>query len=587
MRYTDHPIGPQVPACDQIHAEKHRLPGESFREAANRVAAALKDDDRHFHHFRDVLLGMKFAAGGRVQAAMGSGRNTTAYNCFVGGNIEDSFVEGEGNIMQRAAEAAATMRMGGGLGNNFSSLRPRGALIKKLGSQSAGPLPFINIFNSIGLATSSSGHRRGAQMGVLSIDHPDVLEFIHAKQNQDKYTGLNFSLGITDEFMEAKYAQKPFSLRWGGQVYREVDPLELWESAMRSTWDWAEPGNLFIDTINRWNPLYYCELLLATNPCGEQPLPPYGACLLGSFNLTRYLYRDFAGNYAFDYEQLEQDIPHVVRAMDNVVDRSRYPLPQQEIEAKNKRRMGLGRTGLANAGEALGFPYGSPGFLQFQAKVGALIRDHSYAASAKLAKEKGSFPLYDVEKYQKGLFFQTLSPWVQELIRQHGLRNSHLLSDAPTGTMSFTLDNVSSSNEPVYSYEQERDINFPSGKRTVNVTDYGVQFLGVKGKRCEDVTIEEHLAVLATATKYVDSAVSKTCNVSPNMPWEDFKRVYDRAWELGCKGVTTFNPGGKRFAVLRSTDEAISVENMPKSTSTEIPTEACTFDPSTGRKSCE
>lgn len=587
----ERPIGPQVPECDRTHAEKHRLPGESFREGANRVASSLKDSDEHFHQLREILIDMRFAGGGRIQASMGSGRNTTAYNCFVGGDIEDSFVEGDGSIMNRAKEAATTMRMGGGLGNNFSTLRPSGALIKKLGSNSAGPLPFIHIFDRIGRATASSGHRRGAQMGVLDISHPDIVEFIHAKQNKTEFPGFNFSIGVTDEFMEAKAAGKPFKLRWGGQTYREIDPVELWEQAMRSTWDWGEPGVLFLDTINRWNPLWYCETLRATNPCGEQPLPPYGACLLGSFNLTRYVYRDnHSARLVFNWEQFEQDIPIVVRAMDNVVDRSNYPLPQQQKEAHEKRRMGIGVTGLANAGEALGFEYGSKPFLDFEREVLDTLRDHCYAASAKLAKEKGPFPLYVEKLYTQGKFFQTLSPWVREMIQQcGGLRNSHLLSIAPTGTMSYTLDNVSSGIEPVFSYTQERDILDAHGKRTEVIKDYGVNYFGVYGKRCADVTIDEHLAVLAIAAKRVDSAVSKTCNVSPLMPWEDFKKVYDRAWELECKGITTFNPEGKRFGVLRSADAPVKVEEL-KIMHIEQPVtegQACTFDPTSGRKSCE
>lgn len=566
------PIGPQVPECERTHADKHRLPGESFREGANRVASSLKDNDEHFHQFRNILLDMRFAAGGRVQASIGAGRNTTAYNCFVGDDIEDSFVDDEGSIMQRAAETAGTMRMGGGVGNNFSSLRPRGALIKKLGSTSSGPMPFMQIFNAVGLATSSSGHRRGAQMGVLDISHPDIVEFILAKQNKDAFTGFNFSMGVTDEFMEAKYARKSFKLRHGGQTYKEVDANELWEIAMRSTWDWGEPGVLFLDTINRMNNLWYCEILRATNPCGEQPLPRNGACLLGSFNLTRYIYRNLVGRYEFDWDLFIQDIYDVVRAMDNVIDRTTYPREAQRLEAKNKRRMGLGVFGLANALEALGFFYGSRDFVEFEARIFDTLRDHAYAASAILAKEKGVFPLYNKEKYLQGKFIQTLSPWVREIIEMYGIRNSHLLSVAPTGTMAFTYDNASSSIEPVFSYEQERDIMDQHGKRTEVIQDYGYRVFGVRGKRCQDVTIDEHLAVLSTAANRVDSAVSKTCNVPGNIPWEDFKRVYDRAYELGCKGVTTFNPTGKRFAVLRSRDEE--------------PT-SCVIDLKTGRKSCE
>jgi ribonucleoside-diphosphate reductase alpha chain len=569
--------GPQVPECERTHAEKHRLPGESFEQACNRLSNHLSDNEEHRVHFRDTILGMRFAAGGRIQAAIGSGRNTTAYNCFVGDDIADSFVDDEGHIMQRATETARTMRMGGGMGNNFSSLRPRGAIIHKLGSTSSGPLPFMGVFNAVGLATSSSGHRRGAQMGVLDISHPDIIEFIKAKQNENEFKGFNFSMGVTDDFMEAKYANKNYKLHWGGKVYREIDANELWDIAMRSTWDWGEPGVLFLDTINRWNNLWYCEILRATNPCGEQPLPRLGACLLGSFNLTRYVYRSISGKYQFDWDLFILDIYEVVRAMDNVIDRTTYPLSGQEQEAKNKRRMGLGIFGLANALEALGYAYGSIDFVEMEARILDTLRDHAYAASALLAKEKGAFPLYHAEKYLKGKFIQTLSPWVIELIEQFGIRNSHLTSIAPTGTMAFTHDNASSSIEPVFSYTQERDIMDQYGKRTEIIKDYGVHAFGINGKRCQDVTIEEHLAVLSTAAKRVDSAVSKTCNVPSNMPWDDFKKVYDRAYELGCKGVTTFNPGGKRFAVLRSKDEE-KKDSEPTN---------CTVDFKTGRKSCE
>ena len=608
MTNTNRPIGPQVAACDKTHAEKHRLPGENFREAVNRVAAVLKDDDKHFHEFREIMMDMRFAAGGRVQASMGSGRNSTAYNCFVSGEISDSFVDDDGSIMQRAHESARIMRMGGGLGYNFSTLRPSGAMIKKLDSHSSSPLPFIRIFGAIGRATSATGNRKGGQMAVLDISHPDISEFIHAKQNPDQFRHFNFSVGVTDEFMEAKEAGKSFKLRFNGEVYREVDPRELWDQVMRGTWDWGEPGVLFLDTINRMNPLYYCEKIRATNPCGEQPLPPFGACLLGSFILPKYLRRNYDGTWSFDWEQLQADIEPVVRAMDNVIDRTRYPMFEQKAEALGKRRMGLGITGLANAGEALGKPYGSPAFIEFEEMVLDIIRDYTYAASAKLAKEKGCFPRYDPLQYNSGLFFETLSPWVKELIVQCGLRNSHLTSIAPTGTMSFAMDNVSSSVEPVFSYEQERDIvDAFDEKRTEIVQDYGVNYLGVKGKRCADVTIDEHLAVLAAAAKRVDSAVSKTCNVPPHIPWEDFKKVYDQAWKLGCKGITTFNPNGKRFAVLRSMDaEGQAVETMVSKddgrpvvvpikaalvatgiTPVETVGPSCTWDPVSGRKSCE
>lgn len=581
-------FGPQVPECERTHADKHRLPGESFVQASTRLARGLADNETHAEAFQDILLTMRFAPGGRIQASIGSGRNTTAYNCFVGDDIADSFVEDEGNIMDRAKDTAATMRMGGGMGNNFSSLRPRGAIIHKLGSTSSGPLPFMRIFDSVGLATSSSGHRRGAQMGVLDICHPDVLEFIKAKQNDTDFKGFNFSLGVYDDFMEAKYAGKTYDLKFGGKVYRTVDAAELWEEAMRSTWDWGEPGVLFLDTINKWNNLWYCEILRATNPCGEQPLPRLGACLLGSFNLTRYIYRH-GNTYAFNWTQFIEDIYDVVRAMDNVIDRTTYPLPGQELEAKNKRRMGLGVFGLANALEAMGMPYGSAEFVKMEAQILDTLRDHSYAASALLAKEKGSFPLYDETKYLQGKFIKTLPDWVRALIKKHGIRNSHLTSIAPTGTMAFTHDNASSSIEPVFSYTQERDILDQYGKRTEIIQDYGIKAFSTYGKRCQDVTIDEHLAVLSTAAHRVDSAVSKTCNVPGTMPWNEFKKVYDRAWELGCKGVTTFNPTGKRFAVLRSKDDEVAhMKEGIKEVMQEVKElTSCIVDFTTGRKSCE
>lgn len=568
-------VGPQMPFSDELHAQKYRQEGESFREAMGRVAAGLKDSDAHFHALREVLLDMRFMPAGRVQSAIGSGRNTTPYNCYVSGTISDSYVHGEGSIMARAVEAAATMRMGGGIGYDFSTLRPKGDLIVGLQSRSSGPVSFMEIFDAICRCTSSSGHRRGAQMGVLRIDHPDILDFIHAKQNEHFLRGFNISIAVTDEFMRAKRDGKMFQLKFGGRVYREVDPNVLWEAVMRSTWDWAEPGVLFIDRINEMNNLWYCEEIAATNPCGEQPLPPFGACLLGSFNLVRYMRTDLHGWY-FDWAQLEADIPHVVRAMDNVVDRAEYPLPAQAHEARSKRRMGLGVTGLANAGEALGFPYGSEPFLQFTRRVLTVVRDGTYRASALLAAEKGPFPHYVAEHYLQGAFVRTLPEDVRELIAEHGIRNSHLTSIAPTGTISLAADNVSSGLEPVFSYGMDRTVNVEGGQRVERIEDYGVRVLGVHGRRSSEVTVAEHVAVLAVATELVDSAVSKTCNVDSTVSWDEFKRVYESAWEMGCKGITTYRADGKRGGVIVSADAPAESEGG-----------SCSIDPESGRRSCE
>lgn len=597
-------FGPRSPFSEELHAMKYRQEGETFRDAMNRVASRLTDTREEYHQFREILLSMRFMPAGRIQAAVGAPRATTPYNCFVSGTIPDSFTKPDNpemsSIMHRAHQAADTMRMGGGIGYDFSTLRPEYDLIKKLGSQSSGPISFMKIYDAVCRATASAGHRRGAQMGVLRIDHPDITKFITAKHDQETLSGFNISVAITDKFMEHLQTGAAFPLQFGGRVYSEVDPLALWDMLMRSTWDWAEPGALFIDTINRMNNLWYCEYLAATNPCGEQPLPPFGACLLGSFNLVEYIQPLSDGRFEFDWEALVDDIPAVVRAMDAVVDVARYPLPEQEQEAKSKRRMGLGFTALANAAETLGFPYGSAGFLEFEETVARTIMNEAYRASALLAKERGAFPLYDAEKYLSGQFVRGLDPDVLDLIRRYGIRNSHLTSIAPTGTISTAADNVSSGLEPVFSVTTRRPVNTPEGQIVVDLNDYAWEQFGTVPVPAEEVTAEQHLLVLATAQRYVDSAVSKTCNVSPDMPWDDFRNLYSRAWEMGCKGITTFNAGGKKMALLTKASRANSEpDRAPEPQSKQRPTEferempeallgeACTFDPATGRKSCE
>jgi len=435
--------GPTQPMSIEIDIEKYRQLGETFREKHNRIGNTLGDDPAHFFAFREILLDMRFLPAGRVQASVGSPRKTTAFNCFVSATIEDSL----DSIMERAATAAQTMRLGGGIGYDFSDLRPRGDNIVSLDSKSSGPVSFMQIYDAVCKTVASAGNRRGAQMGVLRVDHPDIEEFIEAKTNEDNLTQFNLSIGITDEFMRAVIAKKEFELRFGGRVYARVDANYLWDKIMRATWDWAEPGVLFIDRINEFNNLYYCETIAATNPCGEQPLPPNGACLLGSFNLVKYITAINIRNitmgtpaFKFDWAQFEEDIPIVVRAMDNIIDKTTYPLPEQEAEAKSKRRMGLGVTGLANAGEAMGMPYGSEKFLEFTRKVTRVLANIAYQTSAHIAEKKGSFPLFDKEKYLEAKFIKRLSPETRKLIEEHGVRNSHLTSIAPCGTISYAAD---------------------------------------------------------------------------------------------------------------------------------------------------
>ena len=566
--------GPTLPISEEIHAQKYRSEGESFSESCARFAHTLSDTPEHFRRVYNILLDMRFLGGGRTQASIGAPRAVTAFNCFVSGTIEDSME----SIMEKAAESAETMRLGGGIGYDFSTLRPRGDRIVSLDSRSSGPISFMAIYDAICHTISSAGHRRGAQMGVLRVDHPDIEEFVRAKQNEDKLRAFNISIGITDDFMEAVRNDQQFNLVFDGQIHKTIRARALWEEIMRATWDWAEPGVLFIDRINQGNNLQYCETIAATNPCGEQPLPPYGACLLGSFNLVKYIHTNDDGSHLFSFEQLKEDIPHIIRAMDNIHDNTIFPLEAQRLESQNKRRMGIGITGTANAGEILGYTYGSTEFLAWLEEVLTILRDESYAASVDIAKEKGPFPLFDAELYCATPFIQSLPQNLRRRIRRNGIRNSHLLSIAPTGTISLASNNVSSGIEPVFSHYYDRTIQTFDGAKVERVTDYAYREYGIEGKTAGECTAEEHLSVLALAQKYVDSACSKTINIDGSMPWEAFKSIYFRAWELGCKGCTTFNKDGKRGGVL--------TESKKKGEEKEEGVQACFIDPLTGQPEC-
>jgi len=580
----EHNYGPTIGISEEIHAMKYRSKGESFRAAMTRVANALKDDEEHFNNFRDILYGMRFMPAGRVQSAMGAPRRVTPYNCFVSMTIPDS-MEG---IMLAAQEAAKTMQLGGGIGYDFSTLRPSGALIRGLDSRSSGPLSFMGIFDAVCKTISSAGHRRGAQMGVLRVDHPDIAEFIRVKNNSTTLTQFNLSVGVTDKFMEAVKADDTFDLVFDGRVYDTINARALWDDILRSTWDWAEPGILFIDRINTKNNLHYCETIAATNPCGEQPLPPNGACLLGSFNLVKYIEKDGVGDYVFNYEKLKHDIPPVVRAMDNVVDRAIYPLPAQELEAKSKRRMGLGVTGVANAIEALGHEYGSPMFLNTLEKIMETIRDTCYRTSVSLAVEKGPFPLFR-EEFLDSAFAETLPDDIRDLIKRYGIRNSHLLSVAPTGTISLSADNVSSGIEPVFSYGFDRTIQTFDGPRVERVDDYGYRVFGVKGRKADDLPVMAHVKVLNLASRYVDSACSKTCNVGDDVSWTEFKDVYMAAYDGGASGCTTFRASGKRYGILNASSSEDVVDVVEEEDNGDYVDEggACYYDPATGLRQCE
>ena len=565
--------GPTIPISIEVDEAKYRVPGETFEQSITRLAQITEPPARG--DTLDMLLNQRFLPAGRVRAAIGSKRDVTASNCYVTPQPGDSLEE----IMDVLKYAALTMKRGGGVGYDFSLLRPRGALISTLDSQSSGPVSFMEIYNAMCGTISSAGHRRGAQMGVLRIDHPDIEEFIEAKTNTHRLTNFNISVAVTDEFMAALEADADFDLRWNGKVYKTVRANDLWNRLMMATWDWSEPGVLFIDRINQQNNLWYCETIHATNPCGEQPLPAHGACLLGSHNLVKYVrVQPSTNSYTFDFDTFERDVYLSVRLLDNVIDNSSYPHVEQEREAKAKRRMGIGVTGLANAGEALGKPYGSPEFLAWAEEVFATLRNTAYDASVELAIEKGAFPLWNRDKYDEGAFIRTLPLELRQKIYQHGIRNSHLISFAPTGTISLSADNVSSGIEPVFSYGFNRTINLPDGQRVERVDDYGVRVFGVYGVTADKLTPEQHIQVQALAQRYCDSAVSKTCNIGPDVTFEEFKDVYLMAYKMGANGTTTYRVNGKRAGVLVA-DTSTPEDNVDEGA-------ACTFDPVTGQRTC-
>lgn len=563
--------GPINPVSAFEHDSKYCNEGEIFLDQCNRVSGALADNEDHRRDIRMSMLHQCILFAGRIQRAVGSPLKITPFNCFVSGRVEDD----SDIIFDRVKESFMTMRKGGGIGFGFSELRPRGANILSVNSGSSGAVSFLYPFDATCKTVRSAGGRRGAMMAVLRVDHPDIEEFIAVKQNHTELTNFNTSIGITDPFMKAVETKSIFNLVHAGTVYKEVDAEALWNSMMRATWDWAEPGVLFLDTINNMNNLYYCELIEATNPCAEQPLPPYGACLLLSQNWVQYIREN--GKRFLDFEAMAADIPGAVRALDNVIDQAIFPLPQQEVEAKNKRRMGIGVTGVANAIEALGYEYGSDAFIGTMREGLRVLRDETYRASIRLAEEKGAFPLFDREKYLDGNFVATLPEDIRDGIAKHGIRNSHLGSIAPTGTISLTADNISSGIEPTFALKQQRQIINEDGvtKRTVDLDDYGHLRWGTAARTADELTPEQHVEVLCHAQEFIDSAISKTCNVGEDVSFDRFKNLYMQAYKGGAKGCTTFRASGKRFGIIQSLD------NSTKSG------EACYIDPDTGSKTCD
>jgi len=524
---------------------------------ARALAAPERDPELWAGRFHEALQGFKFLPAGRVIAGAGTNRTVTLFNCFVMGAIPDDM----SGIFENLREAALTMQQGGGIGHDFSTLRPHGAPVMGVGADASGPLSFMDVWDSMCRTIMSAGSRRGAMMATLRCDHPDIEEFVDAKRDPKRLRMFNVSVLVTEAFMKAVKEDADWNLVFGGRVFRTVKAKALWERIMRATYDVAEPGVIFIDRVNRRNNLHYCESIQATNPCGEQPLPPYGACLLGSINLAVLVKEPFTPRARLDAEALERLVPLAVRMLDNVIDVSRFPLAQQESEAKAKRRIGLGVTGLADALIFCGVRYGSPEAEKLTREWLGAVQRLSYLASADIAAEKGSFTLFDRAPFLAGETVKALPDEVRSAIGRYGIRNALLNSIAPTGTISLLADNVSSGIEPVFAFSFVRHVLQPDGsKREESVEDHAMRvWRRLKGNEpppadifvdAQTLTPADHLAMQAAAQDYVDSSISKTINLPRDISFEAFKDVYEEAYATGCKGCTTYRPNDVTGAVL-------------------------------------
>ena len=574
-----------APIAEQIWDMKYRFKeadgtpiDETVEDTWRRIAgalAAVEDKPKAWEDkFYDALADFKYLPAGRITAGAGTARSVTLFNCFVMGTVPDSM----GGIFDMLKEAALTMQQGGGIGYDFSTIRPKGASVMGVAADASGPLSFMDVWDAMCRTIMSAGSRRGAMMATMRCDHPDVEDFITAKSDPARLRMFNMSVLITDPFMEAVKADANWDLVFGGEVYRTIKARELWDAIMRSTYDYAEPGVIFIDRINQMNNLNYCETIAATNPCGEQPLPPYGACLLGSINMARLVKDPFDDTAALDEDALTDLVATAVRMMDNVVDASRFPLEAQQAEAKAKRRIGLGVTGLADALLMVGLRYGSEEAAAQTDKWMHQIARAAYLASVDLAKEKGAFPLFDAEKFLASGAMQDMDKDVRDAIAKHGIRNALLTSIAPTGTISLYAGNVSSGIEPVFAYAYTRKVLQKDGSRTEEeVVDYAVQlWRDLKGDaplpdyfvNAQTLAPLDHVRMQAAAQKWIDSSISKTINCPEDISFDDFKEVYMAAWDQGCKGCTTYRPNDVTGSVLSVSEEA-SPSEVPAQIRTE------------------
>ena len=535
---------------------------DTWSRIAGALASVEAKPEAWAPKFEDALRDFRFLPAGRITAGAGTARSVTLFNCFVMGTIPDSMA----GIFEMLKEAALTMQQGGGIGYDFSTIRPKGAGVEGVAADASGPLSFMDVWDSMCRTIMSAGSRRGAMMACMRCDHPDVEDFISAKADAARLRMFNVSVLVTDAFMDAVKADADWDLVFDGKVYRTIRARVLWDRIMQATYDYAEPGVIFIDRINRANNLHYCETIAATNPCGEQPLPPYGACLLGSINLARLVESPFDGEKAqLSLSALQTLVATAVRMMDNVVDASRFPLEQQAQEAQAKRRIGLGVTGLADALAMVNLRYGSEeAAAQTDAWLHQIARA-AYLASVELAKEKGAFPLFDAEPFLASEAMQAMDEDVRAAIRTHGIRNALLTSIAPTGTISLYAGNVSSGIEPIFATSYTRKVLQKDGSKTEEeVVDYAVaKWRELKGDAplpdhmvtAQTLAPADHVRMQAAAQKWIDSSISKTINCPEDISFEAFKDVYMMAWDEGCKGCTTYRPNAVTGSVLSVAEE--------------------------------